>query len=338
MKNILIVFLILFTVSVFSFPANQQEMDEFMAADQIQNVNQRLEKYKELVAKYPNSAYTPAVYLNIIGIYDQKNDNANLLKYIYEADSKSMLTKAGIDDPGLASIFYGAFQKIQQTNKQEAIKLLDKIIAIANKYQGDADWDKTRTDIQAIKTRLTAPPPKPKKQDPPINAAVKDYNDKKYESALAKLAKLDQEDPKVIFYAGLSLYRTQKYSQAVNKLIRTWLLAPEEYPQAQTTAQSIYLRSIYKDSETQMTYNQLAQEIQALAKENTAVVNTWNEKFVNKTEEELTEAEKQEMAELQKLISKIERDSNYFKDKQQAALDAFNNIIEEIRKQLNEQK
>lgn len=312
------------------------DAEAFRIANETQDLAQKAQKLDAFIKQYPDSSFTPLAFLNLIGIYDQQNNCTQLVKYIDEADSKGILAKAGIDDAGLAKIYYRAYDCVKSQGKQAGIKYLDKIISLAQKHNRDANWQTTLTQVQNLKKSLTAPPPP---TEPPVNTAIRHYNEKKYSEAAAAFQKLDQKDAKVANYHGLTLFRLEKYADAVNKIITAGLLDSEAYPKALDTAKSIFTTNAYKVPGSGKAYNDRLKEISNLANKEMVVLNkAFNDKWAEKEIEEGSEEEKlydQEYEKLQSDIAKVQSEAQETLTQIAAQLDkAFNDLVEKIRKDL----
>ncbi len=91
----------------------------------------------------------------------------------------------------------------------------------------------------------------------PLDNALKLYKQKNYAAAADALSKLDQNDPKVDYYYGLSLSQIKQYDKAINHLLEASIASPAEYPKARGLAHDFFLANVYKDQKSGKGYNAL---------------------------------------------------------------------------------
>ena len=117
--------------------------------------------------------------------------------------------------------------------------------------------------------------------------------------------------------------------EAIDYLLQAAFLSKTYSEKAMKLAESLF----FTQNPT-LQYNETVKELATRAKNLENLTNTFNSKFGNKEEEELSEEEKMEM---EKLLKQIEAEQQAIKDleaKQQAALDKFNQLIAQTKQKL----
>jgi uncharacterized phage infection (PIP) family protein YhgE len=93
-------------------------------------------------------------------------------------------------------------------------------------------------------------------------------------------------------------------------------------------AEQLYFN--YKDK----TYNEKVKQLAEKGKELEALTKDFNNKFGEKDEEDLTEAEKTEMDSMLKKIEQLQADIEKLQEEQTAALDKFKQLVEQTKQRL----
>ncbi len=92
--------------------------------------------------------------------------------------------------------------------------------------------------------------------------------------------------------------------------------------------------SIFFTSDRNTKYNQNVKALQKKSNNMEIVTNTFNKKFGEKDEEDLSDAEKREMDDMLKEIEFDEKDIQEIKAEQKIVLEEFNKLIQETKKRL----
>lgn len=115
--------------------------------------------------------------------------------------------------------------------------------------------------------------------------------------------------------------------EAIEYLLYASQLSKAHSKEAMKLAESLYFSN-------KSSYNEKVKQLSAKAKELEKLTNTFNEKFGEKTEEELTDKEKQELEEMRKEITALQESINKLQKEQKEELDKFKSLIEQIQKKL----
>jgi len=130
------------------------------------------------------------------------------------------------------------------------------------------------------------------------------------------LAKKAQSDPSVV-------------NEAVRYSLEAALLPNANSQQAMKMAEGLYY-TMNKD----LKYNETVLALQNKAKELEELTQIFNERFGGKSEEELSDRDKQKMKEFLGDIEAKKAEIESLKKQQQAAIDKFNQLVEETKKRL----
>lgn len=117
--------------------------------------------------------------------------------------------------------------------------------------------------------------------------------------------------------------------EAIEYLLQAAFLSKTYSEKAMKLAESLFFTQ-----NPSLQYNETVKELAERAKNLENLTNTFNSKFGNKEEEELSEAEKQEMEKLLKQIEAEQQAIKTLEAKQQAALEKFNQLITQTKQKL----
>ncbi len=174
----------------------------------------------------------------------------------------------------------------------------------------------------------------------PLQDAVSSYNKKDYVGAEKALASLDQKDPDVTYYYGLSLYQNKKYKDSIDKLVAASILNPSKYSKAKDTAQNIFLANIYKEPASGRSYNSLVKEYTDIALQDINKLNKdWNDKWGHlenkEVDEEVAAQAEKEKKTLDQRIARINSDTATLQKKLKDSADAaFSKLVDEVRQKI----
>lgn len=150
---------------------------------------------------------------------------------------------------------------------------------------------------------------------------------KYYKQAFSK-----QKSGEVAYNVGLLLAaKAEKdptvVDEAVEYLLYASFLSKTNSKKAMKLAEGLYFS---KKSD----YNEKVKQLAVKAEELEKLTNTFNEKFGEKTEEDLTEKEKKELEKMRKEITALQETIDQLQQEQEEELDKFKALIEEIKKKL----
>ncbi len=162
------------------------------------------------------------------------------------------------------------------------------------------------------------------------------YKNKKKEEALKyfKLAYGKQRSGEMAFYIGIIIADKTKSNpsvsqEAIRYLLEASFLSPANSKKAMELAESIFFTSARNTK-----YNQNVKELQKLSNQLESLTNKFNKKFGEKDEEDLSDAEKKEMANMLKDIEFEEMDIQEIRAEQKIVLEEFNKLIQETKQRL----
>ncbi len=162
------------------------------------------------------------------------------------------------------------------------------------------------------------------------------YKNGKKEEALKyfKQAYAKQKSGDIAYNIGIILAAQAKTNptlsqEAIHYLLEASFLSPENSQKAMSLAESLFFTS-NKD----LKYNESVQEMAERNKKLEELTETFNKKFGEKDEEDLTDAEKKEMQTLLFSIEEEKKAIEKLKAQQEAAFAKFNQVIEETKKRL----
>ena len=92
--------------------------------------------------------------------------------------------------------------------------------------------------------------------------------------------------------------------------------------------------SIFFTSNKELKFNENIKELEELNKNLESLTNTFNEKFAEKNEEDLSDAEKKEMEKILADIEIAQEDIQKLKETQQASIVKFTELVEQTKKKL----
>ncbi|MFW6124115.1 MAG: hypothetical protein ACOC5G_02740 [Acidobacteriota bacterium] len=150
---------------------------------------------------------------------------------------------------------------------------------------------------------------------------------KYYKQAFSK-----QKSGEVAYNTGLLLAaKAEKdpevVDEAVEYLLYASFLSESNSEKAMKLAESLYFS-------TKSDYNERVKQLTAKAEELEELTNAFNEKFGEKTEEDLSEEEKEELEKMREEITNLQETVNQLQNEQKEELDKFKALIEEIKKKL----
>ncbi len=149
-----------------------------------------------------------------------------------------------------------------------------------------------------------------------------------------KMAYLKQKSGETAFNIGIIEAESAKSNpvlgqEAIGFLLEASFLSPTHSQKAMELAESLFF-TINKD----LKFNEKVKEAQERTAKLEELTKTFNDKFGEKNEEDLTEAEKKEMQNLNEQIESEKKAIQKLNDEQKFALDKWNAQIEEAKKRL----
>ncbi|MFO7979979.1 MAG: hypothetical protein R6V00_03980 [Candidatus Aminicenantes bacterium] len=118
-----------------------------------------------------------------------------------------------------------------------------------------------------------------------------------------------------------------KVDEAIEFLLYASQLSKAHSKEAMKLAESLYFS-------TKSNYNEKVKQLAVKAEELEELTNTFNEKFGEKTEEDLSNKEKKELEKMRKEITALQEAIDQLQNEQEEELDKFKALIEEIKKKL----
>jgi tetratricopeptide (TPR) repeat protein len=158
----------------------------------------------------------------------------------------------------------------------------------------------------------------------------------KQEEALSnyKQAFQKQKSGEVAFNIGIILAKKAEKNSAFLDEALTYLLDASFLSEANSKKAMQMAESLYFFSKKDLQYNEKVQQIQNLSKNLEELTATFNKKFGEKEEEDLSESEKQEM---KKMLGEIEAEQakiKKFEAETTAALEGFQQLVERTKQRL----
>ncbi len=132
-----------------------------------------------------------------------------------------------------------------------------------------------------------------------------------------------------ILLAGKAEKNPALESEAIDYLLQASFLSPKNSEKAMTLAERLFF-----NGNSKLNYNEKVKEMTARTKSLEQLTAQFNNKFENKTEEDLSDNEKKEM---QSLLAKIEEEEKAIENLEaetQAAVDEFQKLIDKTKKKL----
>jgi len=133
-----------------------------------------------------------------------------------------------------------------------------------------------------------------------------------------------------IILAGQAKTNTSLAAEAIQYLLDTAFLSESRSKTAMDLAQGLFFNTAHKD----LQYNQKVQELTEHSNKITEYTNSFNSKFGDKEEEDLSEAEKKEMETILANIENEKKAVARIQGETQAALEKFNQAVEQAKQRL----
>jgi hypothetical protein len=162
------------------------------------------------------------------------------------------------------------------------------------------------------------------------------YKNKKKEEALKyfKLAYGKQKSGEMAFYVGIILADKTKSDPSVSQEAIRYLLDASFLSAANSKKAMELAESIFFTSSKNTKYNENVKELQKKSKKLENLTVTFNKKFEEKDEEDLSDAEKKEMDTMLDEIEAEEKAIKKLEAEQKVVLEKFNKLIEETKQRL----
>jgi tetratricopeptide (TPR) repeat protein len=162
------------------------------------------------------------------------------------------------------------------------------------------------------------------------------YKNKKKEEALKyfKLAYEKQRSGEMAFYVGIILADKAKSDPSVSKEAIRYLLDSSFLSAANSKKAMELAESLFFNSPENSKYNENVKEIQKESKKLENLTETFNKKFGEKEEEDLSDAEKKEMNTMLGEIKAEEKNLQDLKAEQKIYVEKFNKLIQQAKQRL----
>jgi tetratricopeptide (TPR) repeat protein len=162
------------------------------------------------------------------------------------------------------------------------------------------------------------------------------YKNKKKEEALKyfKLAYGKQKSGEMAFYVGIILADKTKSDPSVSQEAIRYLLDASFLSAANSKKAMELAESIFFTSSKNTKYNENVKELQKKSKKLENLTVTFNKKFEEKDEEDLSDAEKKEMDTMLDEIEAEEKAIKKLEAEQKVVLEKFSKLIEETKQRL----
>ncbi|HHF43122.1 MAG: hypothetical protein DRI99_07210 [Candidatus Aminicenantes bacterium] len=149
-----------------------------------------------------------------------------------------------------------------------------------------------------------------------------------------KQAYNQQKSGEIAYNIGIILAARSKTNPAVSQEAIDYLLQAAFLSQSYSEKAMKLAESLFFTQNPSLKYNETVKELADRAKKLENLTNTFNTKFGNKDEEELSEAEKEEMQNLLKQIEAEQQAIQKLEAQQKAALEKFNQLIAQTKQKL----
>jgi tetratricopeptide (TPR) repeat protein len=158
----------------------------------------------------------------------------------------------------------------------------------------------------------------------------------KTEEALSnyKQAYMKQKSGAIAFNIGIILAKKAEQNDSFTDEALKYLLDASFLSQANSQKAMQMAESLYFLSNKDLKYNEKVQELQQRSKKLEDLTNTFNEKFGDKEEEDLTDGQKGEMKSMLKQIDDEQEAIKRLETETQAALQGFQQLIEKAKQRL----
>ena len=162
----------------------------------------------------------------------------------------------------------------------------------------------------------------------------------KTEEALSnyKMAYMKQKSGAIAFNIGIILAKKAERNASFTDEALNYLLDASFLSQANSKKAMQMAESLYFLSKKELKYNENVQELQQRSKKLEELTNTFNDKFGDKEEEDLSDKEKTEMESMLKQIEAEQAAVKKLEAETQAALQGFQQLIEKAKKRLGIQQ
>lgn len=150
-----------------------------------------------------------------------------------------------------------------------------------------------------------------------------------------KMAYMKQKSGETAFNIGIIMAEDARSNpttaqEAIRYFLDASFLSAAHSTKAMELAESLFFTTVNKD----LRFNEKSKELQERSAKRDGMVKAFNDKFGEKNEEDLTEAEKKEMQNMKAQIESEEKAMQKLEAEQKLALDKWNTQIEEAKKRL----
>jgi tetratricopeptide (TPR) repeat protein len=162
------------------------------------------------------------------------------------------------------------------------------------------------------------------------------YKNKKKEEALKyfKLAYQKQKSGEMAFYVGIILAEKAKSNPSVSQEAIRYLLDASLLSAANSKKAMALAESLFFNSAENSKYNENVKEIQKKSRKLENLTETFNKKFGEKEEEDLSDAQTKEMESMLEEIKTEEKNLQNLKAEQKIFLGKFNKLVKEAKQRL----
>lgn len=150
-----------------------------------------------------------------------------------------------------------------------------------------------------------------------------------------KQAYMKEKSGDIVYNIGIILAAKAKSNpalagEAIQYLLESSFLSPTNSEKAMSLAENLFFFTAHKE----LKYNEKVKELSERTKKIEEFTNSFNKKFGEKDEDDLTGAEKKEMKEMLAQIDLEKKAIEKLQEEQKAALEKFNSLIQETKKKL----
>ena len=150
-----------------------------------------------------------------------------------------------------------------------------------------------------------------------------------------KLAHKKQRIGEIAYCIGLILAEKSKTNPAISNEAVEYLLEASFLSRANSEKAMKIAESLFFTSNKDLKYNEKVNELKSRVKKLENYTKTFNNKFADKDEEDLSDAEKEEMKTLLVKIESEQKTIEKLQKEQEAILEKFNQLIEKSRRSLD---
>ncbi|MBN2052644.1 hypothetical protein JW756_04020 [Candidatus Woesearchaeota archaeon] len=323
------------TIDEAVFAQEDHSQAEYTKAMMSTSIDEKIRLFEQFVVKYPNSQFDKYAYKEItLGYYANKNYDKVII------NSDKALSFNDLDDESRAQLLLVTAESYIVSPDKKDLAKATNYLQQAKRVIGSAQLSKAYLDAASKLERIINNASQPKAPAvSPVDSAKNLYAQKNYSAAADAFSKLDQNDPKVDYYYGLSLAQLKQFDKAIPHLLEA-SIASSEYSKAKDLAYNAFLGNVYKDPKSGRGYNSLLTEsTNRLNQEINRINKEWNDKYAKEfTDEEWAKIEpesKRERAAADARIAQLKKDADaYGVNLKKDADTAFEKLVTDAKKRI----